>query len=44
MVVVDICNVCGNDFRCLFCFNYVLLETEGLVERSFFLDAVVKGR
>lgn len=30
------CNVCGNDFRCLFCFNYLLWETEGLVERSFF--------
>lgn len=30
---------------CLFFFlDYVLWETEGLVERSFFLNAVVKGK
>lgn len=37
------CNVCGTTFVVFFS-RYVPWETEGLVERSFFLDAVVKGK
>lgn len=43
-MVVDIAMVVEITFVVFFSFDYVLWETEGLVERSFFLNAVVKGK
>lgn len=46
LVVVDIYNVCGNDFRCLFVFKPMCCGRQRVWWNgvSFFLNAVVKGK
>lgn len=44
LVVVDICNVCGNDFRCLSFLTMCCGRQRVWWNGVFFLNAVVKGK